>query len=568
MNVFLIFILNMLLYFSAGFAKSPNEYLLEGKSFGNDLNKFSKNSMKNFEIENLGVTQTEINKIDSSNLEDSIISGNRPNSEINNFLLSKQVNENFQKNKIDSDDNFLEKSEEYFQNYDQYIDEYQTETLIKTNLEKCTQSDVPYIKEIIRNLQVNVIHKPKIEKKVKGCIGHIKYEEYFWKSDAIKSKKKWDRELSNDQSIEKYTIYVGNGNLLDNYDLEIIWKHKDDSKNCHNFNEKVKLIQNESFIEDKEFWVIEDETNLLQDPNFTYLHSECIDETPFKEINGKQVYRKCWKQKISYLGSLEKLNTCAELRQRNCQFRSKKCLNSNEIGCCLWEILYECPFKVNPKVIKYIDNPQIGQSPDDWDLSYNPNLSLNAVTTKLAVFDQIKKEMETNNISGSEILIFAGKPKECTKNIAADLLYDCCFQFTGLAKEAGLAKCNSEEIVLSDMRERGFCHYIGSYENTIANTMTTSYTHSFCCYDSKLSKVFQEEAHKQLKLDWGSPKKPNCRGLTIEEISAIDFSNLDLSKVFDEKYFESKLPSDFDQKVERLKHGLTNRIKNLKEVKQ
>ena len=60
-----------------------------------------------------------------------------------------------------------------------------------------------------------------------------------------------------------------------------------------------------------------------------------------------------------------------------------------------------------------------------------------------------------------------------------------------------------------------------------------------------LEKVVQVEGRKQLGLNFGSGDKPNCRGLTLEEISGydkdgnkvgegLDFSKMDFSEFIDE----------------------------------
>ena len=57
---------------------------------------------------------------------------------------------------------------------------------------------------------------------------------------------------------------------------------------------------------------------------------------------------------------------------------------------------------------------------------------------------------------------------------------------------------------------------------------------SFCCFNSRLSRLLQEHGKKQLKLSFGSAEKPECRGFTPQELSQLDFSKMDLSELFED----------------------------------
>ena len=127
-------------------------------------------------------------------------------------------------------------------------------------------------------------------------------------------------------------------------------------------------------------------------------------------------------------------------------------------------------------------------------------------------------------------------------------LYDCCFSIKGLAKDAGLVQCSPEELALAERRELGHCHYIGKYSEKLFNTLWKSRdVHVFCCFSSKLARVFQEEARKQLDLGWGSPKKPLSRGLHPDEVTSLNFSTLDLSEMFSDKMRE--VPEEIESKL-------------------
>lgn len=100
----------------------------------------------------------------------------------------------------------------------------------------------------------------------------------------------------------------------------------------------------------------------------------------------------------------------------------------------------------------------------------------------------------------------------CSKNVADNLIYDCCFSFKGLAKEMKLSKCSKEELTLAEMREQGLCHYVGKHSEKVLDLWKSSDGHVFCSFQSKLARVFEEEARYQQHMGWDKAKEPDCRG--------------------------------------------------------
>jgi hypothetical protein len=79
----------------------------------------------------------------------------------------------------------------------------------------------------------------------------------------------------------------------------------------------------------------------------------------------------------------------------------------------------------------------------------------------------------------------------------------------------------------------GLCHHVGSYcsaEVFLIGCVTTR--QQYCCFNSKLAKIIQEQGRPQVGRGWGTPQAPDCAGLTIAELGQIDFSKMDLSSFF------------------------------------
>ena len=82
-------------------------------------------------------------------------------------------------------------------------------------------------------------------------------------------------------------------------------------------------------------------------------------------------------------------------------------------------------------------------------------------------------------------------------------------------------------------RKEKQCHYVGSYcsyRDSLGICWRRAKT--FCCFNSKLSRIIAEQARLQLNSGWGTAKQPDCSGFTMEEISQLDFESMDLSEFY------------------------------------
>ena len=89
--------------------------------------------------------------------------------------------------------------------------------------------------------------------------------------------------------------------------------------------------------------------------------------------------------------------------------------------------------------------------------------------------------------------------------------------------------CETAEYQLDTARQLKECHYIGSYCDSSLGVCIER-QESYCCFDSPLARIMQEQARGQLGVGWGSAKSPQCEGLTVAQLNAVDWSKVDLSE--------------------------------------
>ena len=59
-------------------------------------------------------------------------------------------------------------------------------------------------------------------------------------------------------------------------------------------------------------------------------------------------------------------------------------------------------------------------------------------------------------------------------------------------------------------------------------------TQSYCCFNSRLSRILNEQGRAQIGRGWGSATRPDCGGFTLDQLQTLDFSRMDLSEFFAE----------------------------------
>ncbi len=97
-----------------------------------------------------------------------------------------------------------------------------------------------------------------------------------------------------------------------------------------------------------------------------------------------------------------------------------------------------------------------------------------------------------------------------------------------------LTQCKSEDFKLGFMRKEHLCHMVGTYckdSLPIFGCQMTATT--FCCYPSPLVNIIMsqiQDAQPQIAGGYGSPKNPNCGGLTIPELAQVNWSKVNLSQ--------------------------------------
>jgi conjugal transfer mating pair stabilization protein TraN len=101
---------------------------------------------------------------------------------------------------------------------------------------------------------------------------------------------------------------------------------------------------------------------------------------------------------------------------------------------------------------------------------------------------------------------------------------------------SGLLSCEQAEQILALKKDNRLCHSVGSYCSIKVPLFGTCLqtTQTYCCFNSRLARILNEQARGQLERSWGSAKAPDCSGFTLAQLQSLDFSRMDLSEFYAE----------------------------------
>jgi len=74
------------------------------------------------------------------------------------------------------------------------------------------------------------------------------------------------------------------------------------------------------------------------------------------------------------------------------------------------------------------------------------------------------------------------------------------------------------------------CVYLGSYCASDSPLGCIEKRESYCCFNSPLSRIIQEQGRAQLGIPWGNVKNPDCSGLAVEDLNRINWDAIDLDE--------------------------------------
>ena len=101
---------------------------------------------------------------------------------------------------------------------------------------------------------------------------------------------------------------------------------------------------------------------------------------------------------------------------------------------------------------------------------------------------------------------------------------------------SGILNCDQASQILAMKKDTRLCHQVGSYCSSKLPIfgICIEKTESYCCFNSRLARIINEQGRGQVGRGWGAAQSPDCSGFTIAQLQSLDFSRMDLSEFYAE----------------------------------
>ena len=266
-----------------------------------------------------------------------------------------------------------------------------------------------------------------------------------------------------------------------------------------------------------------------------------------RRVNGVDVKRDCWQYKYKMDCARNSKNDCHKIDHDNCTMVAEDCISNEEEGglkyCGNLKRKFGCEREISwmeerTELIKEGDNVD-GKDllcaalclDGNCDAVKKANMEEDKDLTKAVAMLNALKDAKKGIVGDTLINVFKGDDEHCDKKLAG--YTNCCTKMGGWGKMLG-AGCSPNAKNLAKKRKEKKCVEIGTFCKTKFFGFCVIKRTVFCCYDSIIGKIINQEAKKQLGRNNGDAENPSCTGLSMEDLENIDLSNVDFKEFYDE----------------------------------
>ena len=275
----------------------------------------------------------------------------------------------------------------------------------------------------------------------------------------------------------------------------------------------------------------------------TQTSTTCTAVNMTRLVDGTAVTRPCW-EKTSNLRCQHVVggnSDCGELsRTPGCNLAREICLDdpaSADGHCAVKERVYVCPVPATTS-----PPPQYLCGEDVYCVNGNCE-SVNReasdefkdAVAALNALGQANAEFDENSLT-----LFQGTRETCSHKVFG--LSNCCSGSGVPILTPWL--CSASEQQLDKKDDAGLCHKLGSYCSSKILGICVTKKDAYCCFQSRISRILQEQGRGQIGKPWASPKEESCPGFGIGEFQRLDLSAMDFSEVYAEFMEAARLPDE------------------------
>jgi conjugal transfer mating pair stabilization protein TraN len=299
---------------------------------------------------------------------------------------------------------------------------------------------------------------------------------------------------------------------------------------------------------------------------------ECIEGPATRAINGLTLTRECWKKLLTYeCGGKSSANNCVALEQKGCWQVGSKCIKQIGSIPIEYEQTFECPggnYQIgtglvadsNGLTVKIGTDPLVGET-------FNGEAFAEAVG-KFNLVKEMKKGLMPDPNDPEGVRVFNGAAKSCDIDFGSGIK-NCC-RLKGIFLNLIGPSCPGDvkEVLAPAVVRDHRCQLIEE-KYCIKKTVwgCRKWRTTYCCFNSKLGRVFQQIAHIQLGIPWGSGEAPNCGSLSPRDFEKLNFDAPEAQSLLAEiiNDAQANIDTNFQLAQQKLaaRANLTERIKEM-----
>lgn len=274
----------------------------------------------------------------------------------------------------------------------------------------------------------------------------------------------------------------------------------------------------------------------------TFSSETCTAPNEVRIIGGVAVTRPCWQYSKTYMCQtlVGGLNDCSELEgNAQCSLDREICLDDPPTGgpCVVAERVYKCPIPgTTPEPTQYICGDDVYCVNGECEaVEREASTEFKDAVVALNALGQANAEFDETTL-----MLFSGTRETCSKKVFG--LSNCC-SGSGVPLLTPWI-CSAAERQLDVKDDAGLCHKLGTYCSDRVLGICVTRKDAYCCFQSKISRILQEQGRPQIGKPWGPPKTGTCEGFTIFEFQQLDLSVMDFSEVYAEFQDAARLPDE------------------------
>lgn len=269
--------------------------------------------------------------------------------------------------------------------------------------------------------------------------------------------------------------------------------------------------------------------------------SVCTDPGGTRSVTSDgQTYsqtQSCWQYSDAYVVPVSSTGNCSTLMaNKNCTVTARACTQAEGSTCLHEQDTYQCQTTYSSQGL-LCGGDYLCQSGSCDETNGAGDSGFDTAVAKLAGLASAGDDVKADQVN---VKAFTGQALYCRKAMAG--FSNCCVD-TGWGNSAGLANCNSDEMAIGKAKAKKVTVLVGEACNRSVLGVCVQKKQAYCVFGGKLARIIQEQGRRdQLHVSFGSGDSPNCRGITVPELQAINFDLINFQDFYSDLVANQKIP--------------------------